>query len=145
MMKDICWLWPLPSRRKNIHCQKLRSSRNCRTCWALAMELMIFALAKSKGLVWLGGQLSDQIWNDNLLWITLWWTNILPWKITIFNGKIHYFYGHFPLLFVCLPEGKPISGCFPCKVHLWWWHLVATALRFAQISLLRWAFNKFLV
>ena len=20
----------------------------------------------------------------------LWWTNILPWKITIFNGKIHY-------------------------------------------------------
>ena len=27
---------------------------------------------------------------------TLWWTNILPWKITIFNGKIHYFDGHFP-------------------------------------------------
>ena len=26
---------------------------------------------------------------------TLWWTNILPWKIAIFNGKIHYFYGHF--------------------------------------------------
>ena len=26
---------------------------------------------------------------------TLWWTNSLPWKITIFNGKIHYFYGHF--------------------------------------------------
>ena len=25
---------------------------------------------------------------------TLWWTNILPWKITIFNGKIHYFNGH---------------------------------------------------
>ena len=37
--------------------------------------------------------------------ITLWWTNIFPWKITIFNGKIHYFYGHFPLLFVCSPEG----------------------------------------
>ena len=29
---------------------------------------------------------------------TLWWTNSLQWKITIFNGKIHYFYGHFPLL-----------------------------------------------
>ena len=29
---------------------------------------------------------------------TLWWTNILPWKITIFNGKVHYFYGHFPLV-----------------------------------------------
>ena len=27
------------------------------------------------------------------------------WKITIFNGKIHYFYGHFQLLFVCSPEG----------------------------------------
>ena len=26
---------------------------------------------------------------------TLWWTNSLLWKITIFNGKIHYFYGHF--------------------------------------------------
>ena len=30
--------------------------------------------------------------------LTLWWTNILPWKITIFNGKIHYFYDHFQLL-----------------------------------------------
>ena len=29
---------------------------------------------------------------------TLWWTNILLWKITIFNGKIHYFYGNFQLL-----------------------------------------------
>ena len=28
------------------------------------------------------------IWS--LDWFTLWWTNILPWKITIFNGKIHY-------------------------------------------------------
>ena len=26
---------------------------------------------------------------------TLWYTNSLLWKITIFNGKIHYFYGHF--------------------------------------------------
>ena len=25
-----------------------------------------------------------------------------------FNGKIHYFYGHFPWLFVCSPEGIPI-------------------------------------
>ena len=37
---------------------------------------------------------------------TLWWTNILLWKITIFNGKIHYFYGHVQLLFVCSPEGN---------------------------------------
>ena len=29
---------------------------------------------------------------------TLWWTNILQWKITIFNGKIHEINGHFPLL-----------------------------------------------
>ena len=35
-------------------------------------------------------------WNPDpdslhLHWIyTLWWTNILPWKITIFYGKIHY-------------------------------------------------------
>ena len=40
---------------------------------------------------------------------TLWWTNILQWNITIFNGKIHYFYGHFPLLFVCSPEGTGSS------------------------------------
>ena len=26
-------------------------------------------------------------------------------RSTIFNGKIHYFYGHFQLLFVCSPEG----------------------------------------
>ena len=25
-----------------------------------------------------------------LIFCTLWWTNILPWKITMFNGKIHY-------------------------------------------------------
>ena len=29
---------------------------------------------------------------------TLWWTYKKQWKITIFNGKIHDFYGHFPLL-----------------------------------------------
>ena len=28
--------------------------------------------------------------NANIMGCTLWWTNILPWKITIFNGKIHY-------------------------------------------------------
>ena len=39
----------------------------------------------------------------HFLIITLWWTNILPWKITIFNGKNHYFYGHFPLQTVSSP------------------------------------------
>ena len=35
-------------------------------------------------------------WTDrDMKWYTLWQTNILPWKITFFNGKIHYFYGHF--------------------------------------------------
>ena len=48
---------------------------------------------------------------------TLWWTNILPWKITIFYGKIHYFYGHFQLLFVCSPEGDDFS--FDCHVSSW--------------------------
>ena len=33
---------------------------------------------------------------------------ILPWKITIFNGKKHYFNGHFQLLFVCSPEGMTL-------------------------------------
>ena len=30
--------------------------------------------------------------------VTLWWTYKKLWKITIFNGKIHYFYDHFQLL-----------------------------------------------
>ena len=29
---------------------------------------------------------------------TLWWTNIAMERSTIFNGKIHYFYGDFQLL-----------------------------------------------
>ena len=36
---------------------------------------------------------------------TLWWTNIAMERSIIFHGKIHYFYGHFQLLFVCSPEG----------------------------------------
>ena len=36
---------------------------------------------------------------------TLWWTYKKLWKITIFNGKIHYFYGHFQLQTVSSPEG----------------------------------------
>ena len=40
---------------------------------------------------------------------TLWWTNIAMERSTIFHGKIHYFYGHFPLLFVCSPEGSDRS------------------------------------
>ena len=30
--------------------------------------------------------------------VTLWWSNIAMERSTIFNGNIHYFYGHFPLL-----------------------------------------------
>ena len=56
------------------------------------------------------------VWHDKVAshplqsvdtWNTLWWTNILQWKITIFHGKIHYFNGHVQLLFVCSPEGIP--------------------------------------
>ena len=47
---------------------------------------------------------------------TLWWTNILLWKITIFNGKIHYFYGHFQLQTVSSPEGTSDLGTNG------WWH-----------------------
>ena len=36
--------------------------------------------------------------NGEVMGYPAWWTYILPWKITIFNGKIHYFYGHFQLL-----------------------------------------------
>ena len=56
---------------------------------------------------------SSRVLARRMLEVTLWWTNILPWKITIFNGKIHYFYGHFPLLFVCSPEGRWIGARHP--------------------------------
>jgi hypothetical protein len=63
---------------------------------------------------------SKQIWIDGCLWMFM--ANHLPralimngyslvnvnkklWKITMFNGKINYFYGHSQLQTVCLPEG----------------------------------------
>ena len=50
---------------------------------------------------------------------TLWWTNIAMENHHAINGTIHYVYGHFPLLFVCSPEGKPpFSYGFP-MVFLW--------------------------
>ena len=57
--------------------------------------------------------------------VTLWWTNILPWKITIFKGKTHYFYGNFPLLFVCSPEGTTIHSITLLRTLL-----TASAVRF---------------
>ena len=38
-------------------------------------------------------------------WFTLWKTNSLLWKITIFNGKIHYKWPFSIAMLVCLPEG----------------------------------------
>ena len=44
------------------------------------------------------------------------------WEITIFNGKIHYFYGHFPVRYGSLPEGTShkiqLNHHFP-MVFLW--------------------------
>ena len=40
--------------------------------------------------------------------INLWWTNILPWKITIFNGKIHYFDWAIFNCYVSSPEGMTL-------------------------------------
>ena len=37
---------------------------------------------------------------------TLWWTNIAMENHHAINGKIHYFNGHFQLLFVGSPEGR---------------------------------------
>ena len=50
--------------------------------------------------IWIVG-----IFPEILALCTLWWTNKKLWKITIFYGNIHYFYGHFQLLFVSSPEG----------------------------------------
>ena len=40
-------------------------------------------------------------------WFTLWWTNIAMERSTIFNGKIHYFYGHTRPGFGSIPEKNP--------------------------------------
>ena len=65
------------------------------------------------------------------LWVrffsaTLWWTNILPWKITIFHGNIHYFYGHFQLQTVSSPEGTRTEQSFffsgPTSCDFSWWN-----------------------
>ena len=40
------------------------------------------------------------------IWCILWWTNIAMEHHHAINGKIHYFYCHFPLLFVSSPEGN---------------------------------------
>ena len=42
------------------------------------------------------------------------------WKITIFNGKIHYFNGHFQLLFVSLP-GRVKDLMTPLQTWSWKW------------------------
>ena len=48
---------------------------------------------------------------------TLWWTNILPWKDPpFFMGKSTISTGHFPLLFVCSPEGRNSSFRFLVSV-----------------------------
>ena len=41
-------------------------------------------------LVVSGWGCEGHVWKRRNSAITLWWTNILPWKITMFNGKIHY-------------------------------------------------------
>ena len=45
-------------------------------------------------------------WCGFPLVITLWWTNNLPWKITIFNGKIHYKWP-FSIAFCMFTRGYP--------------------------------------
>ena len=68
-----------------------------------------------------GGHMGIIIIHQHHIWITLWWTNILPWKITIFNGKIHYFYGHFPWQNVSSPEGILIINIgFSDYSHVEW-------------------------
>ena len=50
--------------------------------------------------------------------VTLWWTNILPWKITMFHGKIHYKWP-FSIAFCMftrpgISEFKVVLGCPWC-------------------------------
>ena len=41
---------------------------------------------------------------------TLWWTNSLQWKITMLLMGKSTISSHFPLLFVCSPEGIPMKS-----------------------------------
>ena len=40
------------------------------------------------------------------------------WKITILNGKTHYFYGHYQQLHVSLPEGNRIHGMYSLVIMM---------------------------
>ena len=58
---------------------------------------------------------------------TLWWTNILPWKITIFNGKIHYKWP-FSIAFCWFTRGQ--QCCITHRIEKRWpertrraWHI----------------------
>ena len=50
---------------------------------------------------------------------TLWWTNILPWKITIFNGKILYKWP-FSIAMSAITRGYSKSEVLPLVSDLWW-------------------------
>ena len=56
---------------------------------------------------------------------TLWWTNILPWKITMFNGKIHYKWYIWPIEIVDFPINSMVDlSMAKCKRSpegtAWW-------------------------
>ena len=55
--------------------------------------------------------------NWSRLGITFWWTNIAMERSTIFNGKIHYFYGHVQLRTVRSP-GRVSPNCGRWKSNI---------------------------
>ena len=68
---------------------------------------------------------------------TLWWTNILPWKITIFNGKIHYKWP-FSIAFCMFTRGyqRVDQGLAPGKqmgqlVH--WWLVIKSPIESSRV------------
>ena len=62
--------------------------------WSCSIASIIFQWEVPDGGTPLGGWCWLEQLHGTYWWITkvptLWWTNILPWKIIIFNGKIHY-------------------------------------------------------
>ena len=93
--------------------------------------------------------LMGEIMWDHYVWYPLVNVYILPWKDPpIFHGKIHYFYGHFPLLFVGSPEGNPKSvrvprsGYLPSstwlkKLEVSWGNRMLTGTTMARLAWLR--------
>ena len=96
------WRWEdeiqTPTIGRTLRSDALGKNQN--TC---AIQSTVPSVPSSKQQRTLQPQTTQQV--PEMKTPTLWWTNIAMENHHAIHGKIHYFNSHFPLLFVCSPEG----------------------------------------